>query len=361
MTGSASEISSTAALSYRVAKADVNRDEAAITNLWRIGGLGGERSSPQNDALRYDWFYRQNPQGSPQLTLLYSNPDSEPAGFLGVGARTFHMDGMQVPAGVLVDFVTSPRHRSAYPALTLQRQARAAALPVTPIVYGLPDTKAVLVCRRLEAHVQADMQRWVRVIRSRAYFERKLPGWLAAPIALIADSMDRLLVGAQLAGRGLRGEWMESFDQRFEDLWNTAQKSGRIVGVRGRDFLEWRFRRQPGRSYRIFGVTRAADGKLISYFVCESAPKFLVVKDCFTAGSSEAFKTSLLLLSAAARRLRLDAVSAELVAGEGVLHALRRAQFVQRSHRPFFAVVHESIRESVQKCEWFITPADEDV
>jgi hypothetical protein len=361
MTGSASAApASVVAATYRVGRAELDRDEAAITSLWRAGGLGGERS-PAFDARRYDWFYRRNPQGQASLNLLHSNSDAEPVGFLGLGARSLCLDGIDVAAGVLVDFVVSPKHRSAFPALTLQRQARTAGLLERPVIYGLPDTKAVLVCRRLDMHVQAQMQRWVRVTGARHYFDRKLPRALSVPLAFVTDLADRMAVRVQVAGCGLRGEWIETFDERFDDLWMRLGKTGRAMGVRNRQFLQWRFTEQPGHSYRIFAITRAADRQLVGYFVCEVAAKFLAIKDCLNVGSTDDFKRALLLLSAAARKLRLAAVSVEIAAGPRLQQSLRRAQFVQRSHRPFFAVLHESVREAAQRCDWYITSADEDI
>ena len=361
MTSSASAApTSSAAATYRVAAADVARDKGAITGLWAAGGLGGERT-PDYDARRYDWFYRRNPQGRAALNLLYANSEAEPVGFLGLGARSFLADGSQVAAGVLVDFVVTPKHRSAYPALTLQRQVRAAGLMEKPVVYGLPDTKAVLVCRRLETHVQADMQRWVRVTGSRTYFERKLPKLLALPLAFVTDCADRAAIAVQTVGRGLRGEWIQSFDERFDALWNRFEKKGCAIGVRNREFLEWRFSAQPGHSYQIFAVTRATDRDLVCYFVCETPGKFLAIKDCLNVDSPETFTKSLLLLSAAARKLGLNAVSVEVTATPRLQQSLRRAQFVQRSHRPFFAVLHESVKDVAQRCDWYITSADEDI
>jgi hypothetical protein len=95
--------------------------------------------------------------------------------------------------------------------------------------------------------------------------------------------------------------------------------------------------------------------------VCEIVAKFLTIKDCLNVGSPEDFTKSLLLLSRAARRLGFHAVSVELMAGARTQQSLRRAQFVQRSQRPFFAVLHESVREAAQRCDWYITSADEDI
>jgi hypothetical protein len=67
------------------------------------------------------------------------------------------------------------------------------------------------------------------------------------------------------------------------------------------------------------------------------------------------------MLAVAARRLGANAVSIEIAASAAVRRALRRAQYVRRSERPFFAVLHPSTAAAAKACDWFITQADEDV
>ncbi len=146
---------------------------------------------------RFEWLYLNNPQGPAHLNLLHSGEDSSLVGMLGVGRRDLHIGGDEaVHAGLLVDFVVSPEHRSAYPALVLQRQGRELALQSLDMLYGLPAPQAVAICKRLETQVWLDFPRYARVLRFRGYVRRLLPAFMAFPLGFFADGLVRLGVRA---------------------------------------------------------------------------------------------------------------------------------------------------------------------
>jgi len=97
------------------------------------------------------------------------------------------------------------------------------------------------------------------------------------------------------------------------------------------------------------------------YFVCELHDDFLSVKDFLHAGSESDLKRGLLMLAVAARRVGANAVSIQVAGNDAVRSALRRAQYLRRSERPFFAVLDPSKAGAAKTCDWFITQADEDV
>lgn len=346
--------------SYTVKVGDPRADEAMVTSLWREGGLGSSEDL-LHAAARYRWFYLRNPQGLARLNLLDCDAETDPVGSLAVGARRFSVNGEAVSSGVLVDFVVVPKHRSAFPALTLQRRSREQALAVMPLIYGLPDTKAVAVCKRLPTDIQLPLQRWVRVVRSRTYLDRMLPRGLAAGLGMFTDVLDGMGIRLQTLFASLSGDWVDGFDASFDALWSRAPKHRVAMGVRDREFLRWRFCDKPSSKPRIFAIRDQHSRELKSYFVCELHGGFLAVKDCLNGGTEREFKQGLLMLALAARKLGASAVSVEVAAGDSIHRSLRRAQYVRRSERPFFAIFDESIAAKAAGCEWFITQADEDV
>ena len=345
---------------YFVRPAEVVADQPAIIELWREGGLGGP---PGDDSVtaRYTWFYRDNPQGYARLSFLWSDRETAPVGFLAMGARTFLVNEKTLAAGVLVDFVVAPNHRFVLPALTLQRDARKQALETLPLIYGLPGAKAVALCKRLPTDVSFGLPRCVRVVRSRYYLDRKLPKIAARFLAAPIDAVDRSAIWLQLLFGTMAGEWVTQFDDSFDDLWNRFPKSGVCIGVRDRRFLQWRFCDKPGSVPRIYAIRDRRTRALQMYFVCELDGNYLWVKDCLHAGSAGDLKRGLLMLAAAARRLGASAVSIEVAGNDSVRRALRRAQYVRRSERPFFALLHPSAADAAKAGSWFITRADEDV
>lgn len=349
---------------YRVEAGVVSQDREKVVAIWRESEFGA--ASPAYQGSRFDWFYRgaehaaaQHREG--QINFLVHAQTQQPVGFLGVGLRQWMLGDRPLTAAVLVDFVVHPKHRTALPALMLQRYARERAAQVAQVVYGLPDTKAVTVFKRLGGQFDCQLPRLARVLRSDVYLRRLLPPRLARPLALFTDTLDKWSMHLQLIGTLDRGAWTDGFDARFDDLWARVPKQKRCIGVRDQAFLKWRFGQQPEHRYRIFVVTRRSTDALLMYFVCELRADTLMVKDCVHAGSEAQVRRGLLMLSLAARDLGAVAVSIQ-VCGDAVLSkALKLAQFIERDRRPFFAAIAQELRECTTGAAWYITPADEDI
>jgi hypothetical protein len=349
-----------AAPPYTVRRGDAARDVELATALWREGGMGS-RHGEQMDRARYTWFYLDNPRGTARVNLLTHGAE-QAIGFLGIGRRRFFMRGEPVEAGPLVDFVVSPKHRSVFPALLLQREGRAQALQSMDMLYGLPDTKAVAICKRLESQVTFELPRYVRVVRSVAYLQRVAPRWVVAPLAFFADALDGLGLRLQLLlSRQPVGEWVEDFDERFDRLWQRFEQARYCIGERGSEFLRWRFKRQPARDYKIFTLCEHRSRDLLAYFVCEADGGALRVKDMLSCGRPGDLKAGLLLLSREARRMGLQSVEVQIAADETTIRTLKGSQFLWRSSRPFFAMVNAPLRQTSASVPWYITQADEDV
>lgn len=351
---------SSSGLRYRFKTASVIGDSATAIALWRAGGLGSA-TGVASDIARYNWFYLNNPQGLAKLGFATYDPDETTIGCIGIGARKFYLDGTEVSAGVLVDFVVSPKHRSVFPALLLQRDGRASALASMAAVYGLPGPKAVAVCKRLETHVSFELPRYVRVVRSAQYLERLAPRWLVAPFAALIDMLDRSAIGLQLLSVSLRGKWVESFDSRFDRLWDRIDKSAICLGDRKSEFLHWRYKQQPDRAYHVFVISHRDSEEIAMYFVCEAGNGGLKIKDFLTDESASAIKAGLLLLCQQARQMGMSFVEIQIAGSDAIKGALKGARFTPRSSCPFFAVVNEPFRSDVQAARWYITSADEDV
>jgi len=352
-----------ASTSYEVKPADPYEAREQALAAWREGGLGGDQE-PEISRQRYDWFYLRNPQGMARLNLLF-NGEASLAGSLGIGCRDFYIGGERALAGALVDFVVSPRHRSAFPALTLQRKGREHALRSMDLLYGLPGDSAVGVCKRLTSHVSLEFTRFARVLRYRSYIERLLPKFLAAPTALVVDTLDFCRIRARLLSSRFRGEWAAGFDESFDALWAEVDKDNLCIGTRDRKFLQWRFRERPGCDYRIFAVRRKSDASLRMYFVCHMSDELLCIDDCLGVGSDSELEQGVLMLCRAARKLRAKSLDVHLTGETPLLKALLRASFTDRGSRPFFAVLgetlaHRELQARASHHTWYVTRADED-
>ncbi|HEU4603394.1 MAG TPA: hypothetical protein VFS24_15580 [Steroidobacteraceae bacterium] len=350
------------AVPYRVVEGVAQTDRETVLALWRDGGLGQQvlGANHAHDAARFEWYYLQNPQGIARVYLLKHAGSDRPIGTMGIGPRMFWVAGAELVGGTLVDFVTHPKHRSAFPALMLQRQSRALGLASMQVVYGLPDAKAAAICRRLQSQVQFEVPRWVHVVHAAPYLARLVPSGIASVIGACLGLAHAATLAVRLAGCGVVGEWLSHFDDRFDALWSSVDKRTRIIGQRDSAFLRWRFGQQPGRQHRIF-VSRPRGARDIrTYFICEIEAGVLVVKDCLSQGSPQQIAIDLLLLCRAARALPVKSLELLLQADESWNRALASAAFKRRSHRPFFATLAPD-HQIPGELQWYVTQADEDV
>ena len=342
---------------YAVIAGTVPSDRDRAVAVWLAGGFGDPDADRQR--ARFDWLYGQCPHGEGQVNFLYPPGQTEPVGFLGVSLREWMLDGVPVRGGALVDFVVHPSHRSAAPALQLQRRGRERANESAKLLFGLPEPKAIAIFKRLGSTVQGSLARYARVVRYGAYLQRRMPAWLARPTGAIAGIADGVRLRARLLTSKLQGAWQQDFDASFDALWQRCDKRARCIGVRDQKLLRWRFGSQPHHQYRVFAVRSRSDATLRMYFVCERDGDTLVIKDLLAEGTDGFLTEGLFLLCLAARDAGASAISVQILADEFVVGALRRAGFVQREARPFFGMVGEP-SGGIPAATWYITQADED-
>lgn len=344
---------------YQVVRGEAAADRSKAIQVWNENSFGS--TNEQLQKARYDWFYLCGPHGVGLINFLKVSGQDHGLGFLGAGLRDWTIGGNLVVAGVLVDFVVHPDHRTALPALALQRYGRSRVLEIASMVIGLPGPKAVAIFKRLGSTHQFQLARYVRVLRYNRYLSRFVPAPFAQIVARAVEIADRIGLRLRLLTSSSTGEWLHKFDDRFDQMWAQTDKTSRCIGVRNQRFLHWRFSEQPGHAYRIFAVSRRSNELLQMYFVCELLDRVLIVKDLLGAGTERETCDGLLLLTRAARRLDAIAVSIQVLGDEILLGALRRTQFVKRDGRPFFAIVSEEYRARVVGASWYVTQADEDV
>lgn len=193
---------------YVTREGDATTDREAVLAVWR-GNLGQDARM----TVKYDWFYRSAPAGTPLLQLLMHTGMEAPVGVCAAGRRRMLRNGREVRAGVLVDLAVMIEHRSLGPALILQQALFAAGKRELDLLYGFPNPKAAPVFKRIGYQQLTDMVRHVRVVRHAPYLHRRLrriPGLLAAPVGALIDLGHRLRDAWRFPyARKLRAQWFD--------------------------------------------------------------------------------------------------------------------------------------------------------
>jgi len=340
---------------YHVTEAAAATCEDRAVAAWETCRVDLPGSGPEFRA-RFRWMYLDNPAMPATLYLLDHGAEGRCVGFVTVAGRALRKDGESLLAGLLIDFVVDPAHRTAFPALMLQRQAHQAGMRGKDFIYGIPDVKAMPIFKRLNCTFNLNIPRFVRPVRFGKYVARKLPSWLAAPAGALIGVADR--VGAAVGSRGCRGEWVSAFDARFDQLWQAATKPGCVVGRRDAAFLRWRFG-APGPAMKIFAVS--SGGTLHSYFVGRAEADAFVVKDVFSSAAGSTLDAALNSFVSAARDLGVNAISMSVLPDAELKRALAATRFSERDHRVCFWTLSPERVESLKGASWYLTPADEDM
>lgn len=342
---------------YQVTEAGAADCEDRAVAAWETCRVDLPDSGPEFRA-RFRWMYLENPAAQAKVYLLDHGADRRCVGFVTVAGREWRKDGEKFVTGLLIDFVVDPAHRTAFPALLLQRHAHQAGMLGKDFIFGIPDVKALPIFKRLNCSLNLPIPRFVRIVRFGKYVARKLPSWLAAPAGAVLGLADRVLVA--LGAGGCRGEWLTSFDDRFDRIWASAAKPGYVVGRRDAAFLRWRFGAARD-AMKIFAVNSGESSKPHTYFVGRVEEDAFVVKDVFTSASGKTLVGALNTFVSAARPLGVNSISMSVLPDEELKNALAATRFVERDHRVCFWTFAEGRAETLKAAKWYLTPADEDM
>jgi len=232
-----------------------------------INRLFNEVFSEARSLPEWQWKFKENPVGVLMIAVAE-------AGGMIVGhyaSMPFHFQYLDrvIKVAVPVDNFVHPAYRGRLSILKsiYEHQARlwdhvagfgfpreAYAVVGRRILKYRPLTKMPVLFRRLNVYLAA---------------KNYMP-WLGDNLLAIIRHASNVAFTALVrmrsvsSPRDIRIRVAEGFDTRFDELWERIRHSQRIMCVRDRRFLEWRFRR-PGCSYRI--VVAEKNGRLSGYAV----------------------------------------------------------------------------------------------
>jgi len=345
---------------YSVIKADLGRNREMILSVWN-------RNAVSDPERRYSWVYLQNPAGPPEGWLVTTLKNGV-VGSTGLALRQMSLDERSVWVGQAIDLVVDKDHRTAGPALQLQKglidYVKKSSLS---LVYGFPNQRSDEVLSRAGYKFLGNFQRWTRPLRS-GYRVKGFSGLAIAEKAVssLLDLTTHMLWGnTAIGGReGIKTGTSDQFDSRFDSLWSTASRNFSIVGDRGSTFLKWRFQACPERNYRIFWAANAKE-ELLGYVVFTDQGEFTSISDLLFSNIGVLD----ILLPEFIHYIRLEgksAISMNYLGSDRVTKKLREYGFFKRSHpiRVLVYVNGDLIRNSeavMDRNRWYLTDADKDV
>lgn len=275
--------------------------------------------------------YLGNPVGAGHCSAIIATSSGQVVGSQCLHLRRFHRGADSLVAACLSDFVVSPEHRSAGPAVMLMRATVDTAAGCAGMVYGFPSEKAKAICTRAGLRQVGVLARMGKLLRLREAFRgRSMPWWarLAQPLADGALSWLDVLLLWSLGTAGTRCDESAPDDPGIDEVWRERDPD-LLLSERTGAMLAWRYgydeQATPWRTL----LVRKRGGAAIGYVVCRLEDDLAIVSDFFCR--RPAHESASLLLSAARhlRRQGVGAMSMELMAGPPVHRQLRRAAFLR--------------------------------
>ena len=320
----------------------------------------------KSDPEVWKWHYLENP---------YTSLDDIPLWIVKDGARVvgqaatilveLEVDDEVRRAVWILDFILLPEYRGQKLGKRLLQLARQTYPTMMALGYN-----------KMSGNVLVSLE-WVRMGTIDRYQRLLFPGYGLKEIAAIAPL--RGLVNLVYAP--LRPSLREiatsdrydvrdvsEFDDSFDEFWQRAAKAFPCAVRRGSSFLNWQFRRQPGKRFEALGLYE--HDRLVGYVVlflrkpeyADAPTKAAITDICYdpehaTKGIDE-------LLKAALRR-SLERRAGSLVTDvldPIIVKRLRSFGFFRIKQAPPFMVYSPDKRERMYKPDnWFLTRADSDV
>lgn len=337
---------------------------------------------------KFDWLYREAPELPDSVFLLAADRDGarQWVGTAGVGVRAVRVLGTELRGALLADLAVDREHRSVMPALALVRAVKAWALGEggAGLAYGFPNQHAEGVFKRIGYQPLGTIGRWARVLRHASYASRvkdaSIPRMPAAVRRVVDRAADVRAIAAVAGGavdvvrlaaiaptavqaaRKIKLAWLDTADERIDQIWDGAKDDYDVCGVRSARFLRWRFPAAEGLSIAI--ATARGDGIPQAYVVVENVDGVAHLRDLF--GVREAVGWLLDLLVPALYPRGAVSLSVRYLGAPWLVEALESRGFVARHSERLITVgvtdrLDPERRAAITTAaRWHLTDADED-
>ena len=232
------------------------------------GVVFNEEERDKLDPRFWQWEFMEGPDGKAFLYIVEDR--NKIIGHFADIPRRFSLEGETVLGTLSLDLMVHPSYWRKGIFLALGRygaekvkQENGLLLTAFPI-----RLETILGLRKIGWKEVAKLPVLVYPIRFRSILNRYVH---FPPLAALTGGIARFfysllygLKGERKAG-GIEIDQVSSFDEAFEHFWQKASALYPIIGIRNRDYLNWRYLRHPTRSYAIYRAKE--NGEMRGYII----------------------------------------------------------------------------------------------
>jgi hypothetical protein len=311
---------------------------------------------------RARWRWKLHTLPAPTENEWVAEADGRIVGHYAVTPVRFQIEGREVIVPHTCDAMTHPSFRRSGIFVALSRRANTCwQTTAAPFKIGFPQWEII-------GSVLAEVG-WQRVVRVEwakcvlqplAFLARKLG--VKRGLARLVTHQSRHAVPADPR---IQVSTVCEADDEFEQLWRKVGPSHRIVAVRDRAWVQWRFFAVPDVEQRVLRARRdGAPAGYLAYRLYRDTDKtWAVLLDCFAAPQDHATKRALLQSAKhALRAQRVESIVALAARGSAWHGELRRAGFWSIRQGYDFSIVPYSLSSAgMSPHDWFLSGAESDI
>jgi GNAT superfamily N-acetyltransferase len=321
----------------------------------------------KRDGTYFDWRYLERPNEQKPIIVWAETEQGVKIGALSLIPHHYLIYNMIADVGILGDISVAKEWRGKGIAQQMFKylSGTEAAKQLSACLV-LPNEAAARPLMKVDWRTISTMTRYVKLIDVEKRLRRPLrASWLSKPAAFVLNFVLKAMSFETYAGsgHGYKGAVVSEFDDRFDALWDDAKKDRKIIGVRNKQYLTWRYVNHPLVDYKIFTLTH--NSQLYGYLVYHCHGDSCYVDDIFPLHDKSKYPHYLLsIFLRYVKTTNIADITLTMSGNSFVNFNLLKYGFIKRSSdwRIMVNVADNAKKEMLLNgAGWFLTTGDKDV
>jgi len=229
---------------------------------------------------RFDWMAQGNPAGPATWLLAFDSNSKKVAGTISILPRELKVDGKTIRAGILGDFMVDQKYRVLGPGLGILKKATDSISELNlEFIYTIPNKQSEKLIQHVGFIEVGKICYLAKPIRIQYYLD-KYAEYLPSRItgSLIELGIKAFSRETYYPSAGIIEE-VGVIDEAFDEISDLyAERKCEVAGVRGKEYLTWRYLKNPQYAFRI-AVIKDQHGKARGFTVYMSGDDYIEIYD----------------------------------------------------------------------------------